>query len=451
MKTVSDSMGELQIPDDACYGAQTARAINNFRFQGPLVHSALIHSIVQIKRAAAQTNAELGVLAQDKARAIVEASHRVDGLRFSDAFPVSVYQTGSGTSSNMNVNEVLATLANENSKVKIHANDDVNCSQSSNDVFSTAIRVATSCKLEEWLHPALKQLIQQIERKRADIGQTVKTGRTHLMDALPLTFDQELSGWQVALQKASLALQDIQDDLYELPQGGTAVGTGVNCPDGFSSTFCRYLNEESNRTYRPAQNAFYGMAFQEDSARLAAGLKSLASIILKIADDLRWMNSGPMTGLSDIRLEALQPGSSIMPGKVNPVIPEAVIMACYSVMGLETTVSLAQRSSQFQLNVAMPLIGNSLLDMIAQLRDACTHLAENAIATFSVNEDELNRALSANPVLATALNTYIGYDQAAAIAKQAYREHRSILDVATEQLDMDIETLTTILDPRRMT
>lgn len=450
MKTVRDSMGELELPDDTLYGAQTARAVANFQFNGSRVHSRLIRAIVQIKAACARANKTLETLPAVKADAIESACAQIQDFDQPDLFPVSVYQTGSGTSSNMNVNEVLATLASRTCSTPVHPNDDVNRSQSSNDVFPSAIRIAAVEALDTKLLPSLKHLIQQIEQQRRKVGNSVKTGRTHLMDAMPITFDQEMSGWQTALERVAENLKMARTRQLELPQGGTAVGTGVNSPAGFAAEFCTQLNQMLSSEFKPADNAFYGMAFQEDSAFLAATLKSLANVLLKISDDLRWMNSGPLTGLGDIQLKALQPGSSIMPGKVNPVIPEAVMMVCYTVIGQETTISAAQRSSQFQLNVALPIIGNTLLEMMTLLSDACRHLADKAIADFVVNTAEIDKALAANPILATALNDRIGYDQAAKIAKQAYKERRSILSVAEEHLEIPRSELEQLLNAGKL-
>lgn len=449
MKTVSDSMGQIDIPDNAFYGAQTARALQNFEFGDSQVNRHLIAAIIEIKRAAAKANEKLEVLSPEKSQAIVRACDKAMNLDFSTAFPVSVFQTGSGTSTNMNVNEVLSALASEHTDT--HPNDDVNCSQSSNDVIPTAIQIAASQQVLTALFPAIDHLITVISGKADSLNSIVKTGRTHLMDAMPLTVGQELNGWAAALTDVRGAIQKSTDALHFLPQGGTAIGSGINCPDGFSEHFCEFLNDQISGQYQPITNRFYGISFQEVNARLAGTLKSLATILVKISNDLRWMNSGPLTGISDIQLKELQPGSSIMPGKVNPVIPEAVIMACYSVIGLETTISLSQHGSNFQLNVCLPVIGQSLLTMIRLLSECSVHLADKAIADMKVNESVLAEGLAKNPILATALNTRIGYSKAAELAKKAYQQQRPILDVAIEMLDIPENELRQLLDPKQMT
>lgn len=451
MRNESDSFGEIQVPDDALYGAQTARALENFQISGEAMPTAFIQACLNIKAAAAQANAELGVLDDDVAGAIVEAVNAVSTEQLHSQFPVDVFQTGSGTSTNMNINEVLAHLASERLGCTVSPNDDVNASQSSNDTIPTAIQVSSTQAVEEQLLPAVTRLRDAIDERGQALAEVVKTGRTHLMDAMPITIQQEFSAWSEALSTSQRRLQQCLARLKALPQGGTAIGTGINAPAGFADRFCVHLNHRLQNDFCPHNNAFYGISTQDTSLELSSELKGLASTLIKISNDLRWMNSGPLAGLTEITLPALQPGSSIMPGKVNPVIPEAVIMAGYQVIGFDTAITMCAQSGNFQLNVTLPLIGRNLLQGCHLMTTSCEHLAEKAITGLTVNDDALAEPLHRNPILVTALNPVVGYLKAAEIAKRAYQEQRPVAEVAEEMTDLSSEELRKLLDPASLT
>jgi len=447
----SDSLGEVQVPVSALYGAQTQRAVDNFHFGGTVMPAGFIRALGLIKAAAARANAELGLLPAPVAGAIVNASLAIAQGDHLDQFPVEVFQTGSGTSSNMNANEVIATLAARELGQAVHPNDHVNCSQSSNDVIPTAIHVSAELALAASLVPALHRLTDVIAVREAALGNTVKTGRTHLMDAMPLSLAQELSGWREQLLQAGQRIDGCRAQLRLLAQGGTAVGTGINADPRFAQRFCFYLNESCAQAFEPAPNYFAALASQDIAVALSGQLKALAVALMKIANDLRWMNSGPLSGLGEISLKPLQPGSSIMPGKVNPVIPEAVAMASAQVIGNDSTITVAGQSGNFQLNVMLPVIAYSLLHSITLLSSSCIALADNCIADFEVNCENIDANLARNPILVTALNREIGYSRAAEIAKRAYAEGRAILDVAAEMTDLPRERLAQLLDPKHLT
>ena len=449
-RTERDSMGEVQVPQGALYQAQTQRAVQNFQLSGNSLPEPFIRALLQIKRAAATTNQQLGLLDAPIASAIEHAAVQQLNQLDMRQYPVDVFQTGSGTSSNMNVNEVLATLASRSLTQTVSANDHVNLGQSSNDTIPTAIHVSSALTIKQLLLPALGKAQHIIEKKAAEIGHIVKTGRTHLMDAMPLTFGQVLGGWQAQLQACQRQLDYQLVQLQQLPQGGTAVGTGINADPAFSALFCTELNRLTGMAFRPAENFFALIGSQDTAVATSGALKTLASCLLKISNDLRWMNSGPLSGLAEISLPALQPGSSIMPGKVNPVIPEAVAMICVQVTANDTAITLAGQSGNFELNVMLPLIATNLLSSITLLSRGCNALAEHAIAGFSVNESQIKQTLALNPILATALNPIVGYAKAADIAKQAYSEQRPIIDVALEHTDYSRQQLEQLLDPPRL-
>ena len=449
-RTEHDSMGPVRIPAKALWGAQTQRAVDNFRIARRPLPQAFLRALAQIKAACAEVNLGLGGITAAQSAAIVDAADAIALGQHQEAFPVDVYQTGSGTSTNMNMNEVIAHLATA-AGTSVHPNDHVNRSQSSNDVIPTAIHVSAAIELEQRLKPALRHLIAVIARRERELATVVKTGRTHLMDAMPIRFDQELSGWRTQLELAESRLDDVRPRLRRLAIGGTAVGTGINAPEGFGERVARRLSQRLDVPFVRQANGFAALASQDTAAELSGQLRTLATVLLKIANDLRWMNSGPLTGLAEIALPALQPGSSIMPGKVNPVIPEAVMMACVQVTGLDTAISLAAQSGSFQLNVMLPLIADNLLTQIQILSDAMQHLADRAIAGFSVNEARLSEALERNPILVTALNAEIGYEAGARIAKMAYESGRSILDVAAEETGIGRDRLVELLNPARLT
>jgi fumarate hydratase, class II len=449
-RTEHDSMGPVQIPANAPWGAQTQRAVDNFRIAHRPMPEPFVRALAQVKAACAEVNLELGALTAEQSAAIVEAAEAIALGQHREAFPVDVYQTGSGTSSNMNMNEVIAHLAAA-AGTAVHANDHVNRAQSSNDVIPTAIHVAATIELEQRLRPALRHLIAVIARRERELADVVKTGRTHLMDAMPIRLDQELSGWRTQLEMGEARLEDLRRRLVKLAIGATAVGTGVNAPDSFGERVARRLSQRLEMPFVRQGNGFAALASQDTAAELSGQLRTLATTLLKIANDLRWMNSGPLTGLAEIALPALQPGSSIMPGKVNPVIPEAVMMACVQVTGLDAAISIAAQSGSFQLNVMLPLIADNLLTQIQLLAGSMEHLADGAIAGFAVNRARLEDALAHNPILVTALNAEIGYEAGARIAKMAYASGRSILDVAAEETGIERERLAVLLDPARLT
>lgn len=447
-----DSMGEVQVPDQALYGAQTQRAVDNFPVSGEAMPESFVRALILCKRAAAGANGNLQRLPEEVARAIMGACDRLlaDELLMRH-FPVDVFQTGSGTSSNMNANEVISTLATQQLGRDVHPNDHVNFGQSSNDIVPTAIHVSAVIGLDESLLPALAHLEKTIRDKAVIVGHHVKTGRTHLMDAMPVTLGQTLTAWADQLAEATAQLEQQLPALQSLGQGGTAVGTGVNGHPQFAGEFCLALSAATGIKFQPVNNPFIRIGSQDVAVALSGALKRCAVVIAKLANDLRWMNSGPLAGLAEIELEALQPGSSIMPGKVNPVIPESAAMVAAQVMGNDSTVTIAGQSGNFELNVMLPLIANSLLQSIRLLANVSTLLADRAIATFTVNEANLQTSLIRNPILVTALNERIGYSLAAQIAKRAYREGRPVIDVAQEETGIPREELALLLDPERLT
>jgi len=449
-RTEKDSLGEVRVPEEALWGAQTQRALENFPVSGLPMPPAFIAAVVRVKQAAADANASLGLLDNDLRDAIVVAGDRLINGEFADQFPIDRYQTGSGTSTNMNVNEVIAALA-AREDVEIHPNDHVNMSQSSNDVIPTAIHVSALAGIYERLIPALTHLCGVIYEREALFANQVKTGRTHLMDAMPVTLGQELRTWREQLLAAEKRLEAAADDLLAVPQGGTAVGTGVNALEEFPGQFIKFLTANTGYHFRSLEHKFVGQSAIDAPVALSSQLRGLAIVLTKIANDLRWMNSGPIHGLAEISLPALQPGSSIMPGKVNPVIPESVAMVGAQVMGLDSTVAMAGQSGNFQLNVMLPLVGANLLDMIELLTNASTMLGDKAIRDFTVNTDHLDAAVGKNPVLVTALNPEIGYSLASDIAKEAYQSGRPVIDVAEERSGLDRKRLEELMDPLKLT
>jgi fumarate hydratase class II len=446
-----DSMGELQVPEEALWGAQTQRAVENFPVSGLPMPRGFIAALGLVKWAAAGANAELGLLQTDIAVAVQKAALEVfEGLHDSQ-FPVDVFQTGSGTSSNMNANEVIARLAGDRLGKAVHPNDHVNMSQSSNDVIPTCVHLSAVLGIREKLLPALAHLSEVLDEKAEEVGTIVKTGRTHLMDAMPVTLGQELSGWRSQVNHASERLGDTLRRLTALAQGGTAVGTGVNAHPKFGGKVAVLLSEQTGIEFRQADSLFEAIATQDAAVETSGQLRVLAVSLMKMANDLRWMNSGPLAGLGEIALPALQPGSSIMPGKVNPVIPEAVTMVAAQVIGNDATVTVAGQSGNFQLNVMLPVVAYNLLQSIDILASAARLLADKAIAGFEVNEETIDRTLGQNPILVTALNPVIGYELGAAVAKKAYAEGRPVKDVAREMTDLSEEELDRLLDPAELT
>ena len=446
-----DSLGTLDVPADALWGVQTQRAIQNFPPSGLRMPRAFIRALALIKHAAAEANAELGDLPPVIAAAIQGAALRVAAGTHDDQFPVDVFQTGSGTSSNMNANEVIATLATRIVGSPVHPNDQVNMSQSSNDVVPTAIHVSAALLLHEQLLPALARLREVLAARGAEFAGIVKTGRTHLMDAMPITLAQEFGAWQAQIAACEARLQGVTPRLRALAQGGTAVGTGINARPQFGAVFARHLAEHTGIAFQPSANYFEALSSQDTAVELSGQLKVLSVSLTKIANDLRWMNSGPLAGLAEIALPALQPGSSIMPGKVNPVVAESVTMIAAQVIGNDSTITLAGQSGNFQLNVMLPVIAYNLLQSIELLAIGSRNLADHALAGLTVNPERMQEALARNPILVTALNPRIGYEKGAAIAKKAYREGRPILEVAAEMTDLSIDELKRLMDPMSLT
>jgi fumarate hydratase class II len=450
-RTVSDSMGKLEVPEDALWGAQTQRAVDNFPISGMPMPRRFISALGLVKWAAAGANAELGLMTSDEAVAIQKAALAVADGEHDAHFPIDVFQTGSGTSSNMNANEVIARLASDHLGSDVHPNDQVNMGQSSNDVIPTCVHVSAAIAVHSELMPALNHLAACIDKKADEVRGTVKTGRTHLMDAMPITLGQELDGWRSQIDHASERLTDTMKRLAALAQGGTAVGTGINAHPNFGAKVAKLLAERTGVKFRQADSLFEGLSSQDAAVETSGQLRVLAVSLMKIANDLRWMNSGPLAGFGEIALPALQPGSSIMPGKVNPVIPEAVAMVCAQVMGNDATIAVAGQSGNFQLNVMLPVVAHNLLQSIEILANACTCLADSAIAGFAVNQENIDRALHMNPILVTALNPVIGYEKGAAVAKKAYAEGRPVKDVAREMTELTDEELDRLLDPAALT
>lgn len=449
-----DSMGEVKVPENAKYGAQTQRAHDNFPISGIRFTRAFIKALGIIKKNAAQVNFELGLLDQEISKAIQGAAQEIIDGNHDTEFVVDIFQTGSGTSSNMNANEVVARLANEsfpNLKTPVHPNDHVNFGQSSNDVIPTAIRISTVIELKEKFIPALKHLALTFDQKGSEYKHVVKTGRTHLMDAMPITIAQQFGGYARQLRLGIDRIQDAMVRLSELPQGGTAVGTGINTHTDFASEFAKNVSKQTGISFIEAENHFEAQATVDAPVEMSAQIKTIAVGMMKIANDLRWMNSGPNSGLGEIRLAALQPGSSIMPGKVNPVIEESVSMVCAQVMGNDLTVSLAGQSGNFELNVMLPIVAHNLLESIELLANAANNLADESVSKLTVREDIISEKIGKNPVLITALNPIIGYDLAAKIAKKAYAEGRALKDVAKEMTDLSDKDLNTALNPMKMT
>ncbi|WP_220388004.1 class II fumarate hydratase [Shewanella woodyi] len=447
-----DSMGELEVPASALYGAQTQRAVNNFPISGKTMPEPFIRALLLAKSAAAQANGKLGLLPLEMADGIVGAVNQLlNEQNMMQHFPVDVFQTGSGTSSNMNANEVLATLASELTEQAVGANDHVNFGQSSNDIIPSCIHISAAIELDKQLLPGLRHLLQVIKRKASEVDRFVKTGRTHLMDAMPVRMSQSLLSWASQIEQNIELIEGIRPKLQSLAQGGTAVGTGINAHKEFAAEFSRQLSNVTGLAFTPADNFFSHIGTQDISVSLSGQLKTTAVSMMKIANDLRWMNSGPLAGLGEIELEALQPGSSIMPGKVNPVIPEAAAMVAAQVIGNDSAITVGGQAGNFELNVMLPMIADNLLSSISLLANVSYLLADKAIASFKVNEAQLQKALARNPILVTALNPIIGYAKAAEIAKKAYKEGRAVLDVAEQETNISRDELERLLDPAKLT
>jgi fumarate hydratase class II len=450
-RTEHDSMGELHVPEEAMWGAQTQRAVNNFPISGLPMPRQFIRALGLIKWATAGANSELGLMTTSRAMAIQAAAQEVaDGMHDAQ-FPIDVFQTGSGTSSNMNSNEVISRLATEKLGKEVHPNDDVNMGQSSNDVIPTAVHLSAALSVHEILLPGLRHLQEVIGAKAEETDNVIKTGRTHLMDAMPVRMGQELGAWASQIGHGIERIEGCLPRLTQLAQGGTAVGTGINAHPKFGEKVAVLLSEKTGISFKPADNLFEALATVDAAVEISAQLKTVAVSVTKIANDLRWMNSGPLAGLGEIALPALQPGSSIMPGKVNPVIPEALAMVSVQVIGNDAAITAAGQAGNFQLNVMLPVVAYNLLQSTEILGNGVVLLADKAIAGFTANQEKLNEALDKNPILVTALNSIIGYEKGAAIAKQAYKEGRPIRDVAAEQTELTDEELDRLLDAAELT
>ncbi len=450
-RTERDSMGELQVPVDALYGAQTQRAVNNFPISGLTMPREFIRALGLIKSAAAQVNNDLDLLDDNLAEAIKAAAQQVSAGDLDEHFPIDIFQTGSGTSSNMNANEVIAHVANHAGDAGVHPNDHVNMGQSSNDVIPTSIHVAACLMASEQLLPALDHLHTVLVARSDELSTVAKTGRTHLMDAMPVTFGQELACWAKQIDSGRARIRAALERMRQLPQGGTAVGTGINAHPEFGARMAAQLSATTGFDFASNDNLFEGISSQDAAVELSGQLKTIACSLMKIANDLRWMNSGPLAGIGEIELTALQPGSSIMPGKVNPVIPEAVCMVCAQVIGNDATITVGGQAGNFQLNVMLPVIAYNLLQSLEIVANVSPLLADHAIQGFSVRSDNVEDALARNPILVTALNPVIGYEKGAAIAKQAYKDGRPVKQVALDNTDLSAAELDRLLDPVELT
>ena len=446
-----DSMGEVKVPANALYAAQTQRAVDNFPVSGLAMPRAFLRAVGLVKRVAAEVNRELEMLDGPMAEAIASAAQEVADGAHDAHFPIDVFQTGSGTSTNMNANEVIATLASRAFGSKVHPNDHVNMGQSSNDVIPTSIHVSAALEISERLLPSLRHLESTLEAKAASLDGVVKTGRTHLMDALPIRMSQEARAWARQIEAGRERLESSLPRLHELAQGGTAIGSGVNAHPEFKDRFAARMAQRTGSPFTAAKNQFTALASQDAAVEISGQLRTLAVALTKIANDLRWMNSGPQAGIGEIALPSLQPGSSIMPGKVNPVIPESVCMVCAQVIGNDLTVTMGGQAGNFQLNVMLPVIAYNLLQSVELLANSSRLLADKAIAGFTAREDRVADLVERNPILVTALNPVIGYEKGAAIAKKAYAEGRRLKEVAGEDTDLEPSEIDRLLDPKKMT
>ncbi|GAA2110899.1 class II fumarate hydratase [Microlunatus panaciterrae] len=427
-----DTMGEVRVPAQALWQAQTQRAVENFPISGTPIEPALIAALARIKGAAAQTNARLGVVSSERAAAIVQAAREVAAGDHDSEFPIDVFQTGSGTSSNMNANEVIGTLASRILGDKVHPNDHVNASQSSNDVFPSAIHIASTDGLVHTLIPALRHLERSLGAKADEFAEVVKSGRTHLMDATPVTLGQEFGGYAAQIRYGIERIESALPRVAELPLGGTAVGTGINTPAGFAASVISTIADETGLPLTEARDHFEAQGARDGLVEASGALRTIAVSLTKIANDLRWMGSGPRAGLGEIALPDLQPGSSIMPGKVNPVLAEATTMVCAQVIGNDAAVTFAGASGNFELNVMLPLIARNVLESIRLLANVSRLLADRCVDGIEANTERCRTLAESSPSIVTPLNRYIGYENAAAVAKRALKEERTIREVVIE-------------------
>ncbi len=449
-----DSMGEVKVPKNAYYGAQTQRAYDNFPISGIRFSHEFISALGRVKQVAAAANQELGLLDEKVSHAIQKAAQEVIDGKFDDDFVLDIFQTGSGTSTNMNSNEIIAKRANElksGTDTIIHPNDHVNFGQSSNDVIPTAIRISAVLAVQQNLIPSLKHLHRTILDKGEELKDVVKTGRTHLMDAMPVTIQQEFSGYARQIELSISRIESALERMYELPQGGTAVGTGINTHENFGARFAALMAKQTNTAFVEAENHFEAQATVDAQVELSGQLKTLAVSLMKVGNDFRWMNSGPNSGLGEIQLQALQPGSSIMPGKVNPVIEESLTMVSAQVIGNDSTITVAGQSGNFELNVMLPVVAHNLLQSIEILANAARNFADKSVAGLQARKEIIKKMVGKNPILVTALNPLIGYDKAAKIAKTAFAENKAVMDVAKEMTELSDEELEKALNPINMT
>jgi fumarate hydratase class II len=451
-----DTMGEVKVPRDALWRAQTQRAVENFPISGQPLAPALVHALARIKASAAVVNAELGVVDGKLAEGIVAAAERVAAGEFDTEFPIDVFQTGSGTSTNMNANEVVATIATSELDVAVHPNDHVNASQSSNDTFPSAIHVAAATGVVQDLLPALEHLAESLARKGVEFAEVVKSGRTHLMDATPVTLGQEFTGYATQVRRGADRVRATLPRVTELPLGGTAVGTGINTPPGFAAKVISELNRRTGLEFSEAADHFEAQGARDGLVELSGQLKTIAVSLTKICNDLRWMGSGPRAGLGEIALPDLQPGSSIMPGKVNPVICEATLMVAAQVIGNDTTITVAGAGGNFELNVMLPVIARNLLESIQLLSSTSRLLADRCVDGITANVEHARSLAESSPSIVTPLNRYIGYENAAAVAKSALKQGKTIREVVienghVERGDLTEEQLDAALDVLSMT
>ncbi|WP_158970984.1 lyase family protein [Paraglaciecola sp. L3A3] len=448
----SDSSAYEHSTSDVLYGNETAKALSNFTISQLTMPRAFLWALGTLKGACAEANLTLKLLDKEKAQAIILAAEEVANGFHDKQFPVDVFQTGSGTSTNMNANEVISTLVSlrSNNKLSVHPNDHVNLGQSSNDIIPSCIHLSAAMLINHELLPALQHLTRTINEKAQAHHNTIKTGRTHLMDAMPLSFAQEISGWSAQIDYVHEQLNLSLTNLCHLAIGGTAIGTGVNTHVEFGEMVCKNIAEKTTLAFTPAGNYFRAISSQDTAVNISGILKTAAVSLSKISNDIRWLSSGPLNGLNEIQLPERQKGSSIMPGKVNPVIPEAILMACTQVMGNDTTITLAGQSGNFQLNTMLPLIGHSLIQSIQLLTTSSTALADKVIKDMQVNHAHIKQSVARNPILATALAPLIGYEKSAQIAIQAYQENRTVLDVAKQLTNIDEAELITLLDPKKL-
>ena len=449
-------MGTIKVPDDAYYGAQTQRAIENFPISGITISKSMIQALAIIKRSAAAVNHDLGILDEERKKAIIQAADEIIDEKFDNQFPVDVYQTGSGTSSNMNCNEIIANRASElmggtiGSKEPVHPNDHVNLGQSSNDVIPTAIHIAANTMLEKELIPALQVLIEELDKKASKFAGIIKIGRTHLQDATPITLGQEFSGYTQMVKNGIKRIQNAQGLLSELAQGGTAVGTGINTKEQFGSFMSKEISSYTGISFKEADNHFEAQAAQDAAVETSGVLKTIAVSLSKIANDIRWLGSGPRAGLGELILPAVQPGSSIMPGKTNPVICEAMIQVCGQVIGNDTAIIIGGQGGVFELNLMLPLIAHNLTNSIEILSNGIRVFTNKLIIDLQANEEKCSGYIEGSLAMCTSLAPVIGYDKAAEIAYKAYESGKTVREIATEEKVLDKEQLDRLLDPKMM-